>query len=559
MRISRYRYAQSKQAGTARNKENVMTVLSPLTKNNVASAAAGRGLSLAFIGLALLSACGGGGGDGGGSIVPPPVVLRPPVEMETLNLTSRDTYRDKAGTSYAHVCPGVDDRQGPRSFLVDVSGFAPDRIDEQPADGELEAVCAGHSTNANYHLVQSWWVNGGDYVQRNAGALRMLIETMIDTYEINADDKLAIVGYSMGGLVSRYALQSMETEGVRHHVDLFVSVDSPQQGAYVPIGTQHLVKLFEDYGAGKMLAEVDSPAARQMLIYHYRQGNNTQTWTDDFQALYFDELDGALGGFLLDDSVRTVGVSSGRTGGGTETPRPGQTYYKGTRNESRTFTHSTSGCSRSLSYNVDVDVTINASALSLGLQPNNSFVSQLPRALVAYSSVQTTLDGIDIDDEDELVTHFQALTRAQLPIYCDPFVTRNMIRPIVQDIVTDNRSEADQFDNKTFWATPNGSLSDGVAGGQSHVIGELKSELSKNGFRLGVLDVSVRDQVTNVFIPFGSALMLSGLDPLRNYDEATLEAASAFDKIYFEQAENLYHLESTSGWFEAEVLSLFEG
>ncbi|HNP36762.1 MAG TPA: hypothetical protein PKK10_12995 [Woeseiaceae bacterium] len=527
-----------------------------------------RVLGVLFAGLTAGSGCGGGGGAATEPPPPPPpVVLRPEVKQETLmDITGRDAYKGEAGVGYAHVCPGADDRQGPRSFLLVVSGFAPDRIDAQPLDGELESSCATHDTNVNYHRVGSRWINGADYIQRNAGVIRQLIELMTSRYEIDGDDRFAVVGYSMGGLVSRYALQTMESEGVSNNVDLFVSVDAPQQGAYVPIGVQHIVKLFKDYGARPMLNEIDSPAAKQMLIYHYRQGSREQTWTDDYKALYFDELDGMLGGFLHDESIRTVGVSSGRTGGELNRPRPGEVFYTGTldRSETETYEHKIdqAPCKMTLEFDVKIDVHITPTVRSLGLRPTQFLppysIIYPNHVIVATSQASTEIDGIDIDNEDALVKHFKSLTKAQTSFFCDFFVTDKNVRGIVKDIVEDNDDEIEQFDNKSYLVPPDGVLTEGAPGGLSHVIGDLKTRLADNGFRLGNIDAAIRNQKENVFIPFNSALMLSGINPLRSYDHATLAAASAFDSIYYEQSENLYHLESNSVWFEKEVLALFD-
>lgn len=286
-------------------------------------------LKLAAIVTAFLAVCTGCG-SGSGATPPLPIVERPPVTMETLaNVTSRDSFLGEQGKGYAHVCPGADRGSEPRSFLIRVPGFSPSIVDHQPADDELESTCADHDDTANYHLVQVRWTNGADYIQRNAGFVRELIEMINLKYEINADDHLAIIGGSMGGLVSRYALQSMETEGIAHNMDLFVSMDSPQQGAYVPIGVQHITNVFKDDGAQSMLDILDTPAARQMLIYHYTQGSNAQSWTNDYQTLFVDDLQGVLGGFVRTEGLRTVAVSSGRMDGVLEQPAPGARYFAG--------------------------------------------------------------------------------------------------------------------------------------------------------------------------------------------------------------------------------------
>ncbi len=49
------------------------------------------------------------------------------------------------------------------------------------------------------------------------------------------DGTRAIVfGWSMGGLIARYALNDLESRGVDHYTDLYISHDAPHRGAYIP-------------------------------------------------------------------------------------------------------------------------------------------------------------------------------------------------------------------------------------------------------------------------------------------------------------------------------------
>ena len=97
------------------------------------------------------------------------------------------------------------------------------------------------------------------------------------------DEELVIIGPSMGGLISRYALNFMEFEaenngGPDHETRLWISFDSPHLGANVPLGFQHQFN-FLGFGLGDDLNIVElqdvvsgllsSPAARQLLIDHF--------------------------------------------------------------------------------------------------------------------------------------------------------------------------------------------------------------------------------------------------------------------------------------------------
>ena len=114
---------------------------------------------------------------------------------------------------------------------------------------------------------------GADYIERNALSLVTVME-LINAQKVGAE-KNVIIGPSMGGLVSRYALRYMETNSLDPKTRLWISFDSPHYGANVPIGLQHLFNYFA-YGYGNSDAVkplvsgfLRSPAARQMLVDHF--------------------------------------------------------------------------------------------------------------------------------------------------------------------------------------------------------------------------------------------------------------------------------------------------
>jgi len=117
-------------------------------------------------------------------------------------------------------------------------------------------------------------VDGGvDYIQRNAMILVELIN-QINTQKVGSEQNV-VIGPSMGGLISRYALRYMEMNNLTHQTRLYISFDSPHLGANVPIGFQHLFNYmaYGPLGSTAVQPVVDglikSPAAKQMLIDHF--------------------------------------------------------------------------------------------------------------------------------------------------------------------------------------------------------------------------------------------------------------------------------------------------
>ncbi|MFE7930777.1 esterase/lipase family protein [Streptomyces sp. NPDC057456] len=94
------------------------------------------------------------------------------------------------------------------------------------------------------------------------------------------DARLTVGGFSMGGMVTRYALAKMETQEEDHETSVYLSYDTPHLGAWLPLGVQayaHFVK--KHWGETNPLLSlysdlVNSPAARQMLRWHVETGTD---------------------------------------------------------------------------------------------------------------------------------------------------------------------------------------------------------------------------------------------------------------------------------------------
>lgn len=132
---------------------------------------------------------------------------------------------------------------------------------------------------------------GADYIERNALTLTRLIRDINKKIsDNNSNEQLVIVGPSMGGQISRYALAYMEKEYEetddpkwKHNTRLWVSVDSPHLGANIPMGVQSLINLAKDQSPqAQDFADnqLGSAAARQQLIEQY-SGHHLHQLLDD--------------------------------------------------------------------------------------------------------------------------------------------------------------------------------------------------------------------------------------------------------------------------------------
>jgi len=513
----------------------------------------------AWLTATLLAACGGGGGSGSDENGGNPPAERAAVKQETVQGIEGNAYDGAAGQGYVLVCPGADDAGLARQMLIKVGGYAPNDTDRRPAAGELDSTCQGLGNGHDYHTLVVRYRNGADLIERNAGFVQAVIEWAIDHYELKASDHIALQGTSMGGVVTRYALQAMETAGTPHLVDLWMSIDAPQRGAYIPIGMQHLADLYRDYGGGEALAAADTPAARELLTHHYTQGESTQTWTDDHRRLYDDALNGRLGGFPKAAGLRRVGVSSGRMGSELQDPQPGQRYVAGRLkvyggNVPVFYEERNTFCTVSVDLDLPISSSLVLEAFPLGLNANQ-------KSLVAESSVRTTVAGYDIDTQvGALADYVDARVKITgLLGLCEAFAgdaKSAIVDAAVDEAARRGRQEAAPYIaqyEQTFEAWGDGIQSEGAPGGRSNYIDQLRSALTDAGFSS---EAGVTGNGTHMFVSVASALNI----PMSTaaMDAAALQANSPFDRVYMEDAANLDHIDTTSGYLASELDRLFE-
>ena len=100
---------------------------------------------------------------------------------------------------------------------------------------------------AGYDLVFIDWGNGVGDIVGNAKCLESALDALQNKKNASSQD-IVIVGISMGGLVSRYCLADMVKRTPRKatHTRLLITMDSPHQGAYIPLAFQHLTMALPD-------------------------------------------------------------------------------------------------------------------------------------------------------------------------------------------------------------------------------------------------------------------------------------------------------------------------
>ncbi|MEJ6793340.1 MAG: T9SS type A sorting domain-containing protein [Lacinutrix sp.] len=121
---------------------------------------------------------------------------------------------------------------------------------------------------------------GADFIERNAFSVVEVIN-LINSQKIGSEENV-IIGPSMGGLITRYALNYMEANSIDHETRLWLSFDSPHLGANVPIGFQHLFN-YLGYGLDTWVGDFSLEAVRPIVDGMLKSAAARQMLTDHFE------------------------------------------------------------------------------------------------------------------------------------------------------------------------------------------------------------------------------------------------------------------------------------
>jgi hypothetical protein len=195
--------------------------------------------------------------------------LATPSPHDTLSITATIPYLGEYASGQAYLYYGVGHTSIENPVIV-IEGFDIDNtmnwevlyeaLNQENMIEDLRAL--------GFDAVVLDFTDATDYMQRNSFVAVELIEQVNAMLMPGAD--IAVVGASMGGLIGRYSLAYMEQNAIEHNVRTFISFDSPQKSANIPLGIQYWVKLFsiESAEADTMLQALARPAPRQMLAYY---------------------------------------------------------------------------------------------------------------------------------------------------------------------------------------------------------------------------------------------------------------------------------------------------
>ena len=196
--------------------------------------------------------------------------LAAPAPDDTLHVTATVPFQGQFGTGDAYVllAPG---HAGVVNPIVLIEGFDLENSmnwDELYAllnqEGLVESLRA-----EGFDLVVLNFTDGTVAIEQNGYLVAELIQTIQGMIAPQAT--LAVVGASMGGLCSRYALAYLESQAYPHRVRTWISFDGPHAGADIPLGLQYWINFFasQSADAAAFLDILQRPAAREMLLHHF--------------------------------------------------------------------------------------------------------------------------------------------------------------------------------------------------------------------------------------------------------------------------------------------------
>ena len=192
-------------------------------------------------------------------------------------------------------------------------------------------------------------VNGGaDYIERNALTLVSFIKNYVKPLQATAGSTngMVLIGPSMGGQITRYALAYMEkkfaqTNDVswKHNSRLWVSVDSPHLGANIPVGAQANIWFMADplgnSSAEERYADLNSVAGQQMSTTNFEFARTSPArnligspyFNTYYSNLYSNGVAGSNGYPVSNASFRKIAMVNGAMNG-TKQGQEGQTFLK---------------------------------------------------------------------------------------------------------------------------------------------------------------------------------------------------------------------------------------
>lgn len=162
-------------------------------------------------------------------------------------ITASRTYNGQYGSVSLKGYPATGQNLSLKKLVLLVSPYDPEGLEsfesikqEYLSESGLDSKL---SSNGYDIVIAQYGDRSSQAIQMNSLALASAIERINSLR--NSNNTYSILGLSLGGVMARYALATLEKENIDHNIRTYISYDSPHRGANVPISGQRAVSYLQ--------------------------------------------------------------------------------------------------------------------------------------------------------------------------------------------------------------------------------------------------------------------------------------------------------------------------
>lgn len=131
------------------------------------------------------------------------------------------------------------------SPLLVVEGFFPNSLPKIGITNPIrsEVLNTIRLSFPEMDLIYVAWRNAEAPIEANSETLKIILLWLQEEMAASGtQERITLIGHSMGGLVARWTLTQMESKQISHGVERYISYDTPHLGAHFPLGLAYGVQ-----------------------------------------------------------------------------------------------------------------------------------------------------------------------------------------------------------------------------------------------------------------------------------------------------------------------------
>lgn len=153
--------------------------------------------------------------------------------------------------------------------LVIVEGFFPNFLTRIGLYNPIraEVLTSVRPVFPEMDLIYVAWRDAEAPIESNSETLKVILLWLQEVLSQNqSNERITLIGHSMGGLVGRWTLTQMEEKQIPHGVGCYVSYDTPHLGAHFPLGLAYGVQGAAKLGSTKEQFVKHLPSAELYIL-----------------------------------------------------------------------------------------------------------------------------------------------------------------------------------------------------------------------------------------------------------------------------------------------------